>query len=36
MFGVLEPLLTLFLISIVGTVALAIFLPILTLMGGMR
>lgn len=36
MFGVLEPLLTLALISIVGTVALAIFLPILTLMGGIR
>lgn len=36
MFGILEPLLTLALISIVGTVALAIFLPILSLMGGIR
>jgi type II secretory pathway component PulF len=35
-FGILEPMLMLFLICLVGAVALAIYLPIITLMGAIR
>jgi type IV pilus assembly protein PilC len=35
-FGILEPMLMLFLITLVGCVALAIYLPIITLMGAIR
>jgi type IV pilus assembly protein PilC len=35
-FGVLEPMLMVFLICLVGAVALAIYLPIITLMGAIR
>ncbi len=35
-FSILEPLLMLFLIAIVGTVALAIYLPIISLMGNIH
>ncbi len=35
-FSILEPLMMLFLIAIVGTVALAIYLPIISLMGNIR
>lgn len=35
-FGILEPMLTMTLVSIVGFVALALFLPLMSLMGGMR
>jgi type IV pilus assembly protein PilC len=33
-FAILEPVITLGLISIVGTVALALFMPMMSLMGG--
>ena len=35
-FTIMEPMLMLFLIGVVGSVALAIYLPILSLMGGIR
>jgi type IV pilus assembly protein PilC len=35
-FAIMEPMLILFLVGIVGTVALAIFLPILSLMSAIR
>jgi type IV pilus assembly protein PilC len=35
-FGLLEPIIILFLVGIIGVIALAIFLPILSISGGMR
>jgi type IV pilus assembly protein PilC len=35
-FGIMEPVLTLTLVGVVGFVALALFLPLMSLMGGMR
>jgi type IV pilus assembly protein PilC len=36
LFGIMEPVLMLFLIFIVGSIALAIYLPIISLMGSIR
>ena len=35
-FGIMEPMVTVGLIGMVGLVALSIFLPLMSLMGGMR
>lgn len=35
-FGILEPVITLGLIGIVGIVALALFMPMMSLMGGIK
>jgi len=35
-FGILEPLITLGLIAIVGIVALSLFMPMMSLMGGIH
>ena len=35
LFGIIEPLVMLSLIAMVGTVALAIFLPLMSMMGGL-
>ena len=35
LFGIIEPLVMLTLISLVGTVAMAIFLPLMSMIGGL-